>query len=356
MWFVAVIAALIVGYSGAYVASPEVRYLHRAGVEEGKILAARRPIAKLVNDTTVPAETRASLRLVLEARDFALRLGLQAKDTYIQYADVGRDTLLLVVTASGADCICPVTWKYPIAGRVPYKGFFDAEEGRRFAAQLEQRGYDVHLRPSSAFSTLGWFNDPLLSTALDRDSLERVALVLHEIAHNTLWVKGNVAFNESYAQLVGYRGAEAFFVARGDTLNARRAGDRWHDEGVLGEFYKRLVTRADSFYATHPDSAALRAGKLALAQWALTDFEGPVAAALRSVRIDPSAIREAQPINNARLVGVTLYRTHLDWFEAWYQRYGGDVKRAVAGLDSAMAGAAGDSAWVRLTPQGTSSQ
>ena len=356
MWFVAVIAALIVGYSGAYVASPEVRYLHRAGVEEGKILAARRPIARLVNDTTVPAETRASLRLVLEARDFALHLGLQAKDTYIQYADVGRDTLLLVVTASGADCICPVTWKYPIAGRVPYKGFFDAEEGRRFAAQLEQRGYDVNLRPSSAFSTLGWFNDPLLSTALDRDSMELVALVLHEIAHNTLWVKGNVAFNESYAQLVGYRGAEAFFVARGDTLNARRAADRWHDEGVLGEFYKRLVARADSFYATHPDSAALRAGKVALGEWARADFEGPVVAALRAAHFQPSTNTTAKPINNARLVGVTLYRTHLDWFEAWYQRYDGDIKGAVAGLDSAMAGAAGDSAWVRLTPQGISSQ
>lgn len=345
MWFVAVVAALIVGYTGAYVASPEVRYLHRAGVEEGKILAARRPIADLVADTTLPAGTRAALRLVLESRQFAAELGLEAKDTYIQYSDVGRDTLLLVVTASGADCICPVTWKYPIAGRVPYKGFFDAEEGRKFAAQLEQRGYDVNLRPSAAFSTLGWFNDPLLSTALERDSMELVALVLHEIAHNTLWVKGNVAFNESYAQLVGYRGAEAFFAARRDTVNARRAADRWHDEGVLGEFYRRLVARADSFYATHPDTVVLRAGKIALAEWARREFEGPVATALSAARVQPSTDTTARPLNNARLVGITLYRTHLDRFEAWYQRFGGEIKPAVAGLDSAMTGVQGDSAW-----------
>src|ERR1043165_7175204 len=179
MWFVGVIAALIGGYSGAFLASPEVRYIHRAGVEEGKILAARRPIAEMVNDTIVPADTRASLHLVLDARGFAARLGLEAKDTYIKYADVGRDTLLLVVTASGADCICPVTWKYPIVGRVPYKGLFDMAEGRRYAAEREGKGYDVNVSPSAAFSTLGWFNDPLLSTALERDSMELVALVLH---------------------------------------------------------------------------------------------------------------------------------------------------------------------------------
>jgi len=316
------------------------------------ILAARRPIERLVADTTLPADTRARLRLVLEARDYAATLGLEAKSTYTKYADVGRDTLLLVVTASGADCICPVTWTYPVAGRVPYKGFFNAADAKRFAAGLEAQGYDVNLRPSSAFSTLGWFNDPLLSTALERDSVELVALVMHEIAHNTLWVKGNVAFNESYAQLVGYRGAEAFFRQQGDTALARRAADRWHDEGVFGEFYTRLIARADSFYATHPDSAALRAGKVAIGRWARAEFEGPVAAEIRSVRITPSTDTTARPINNARLVGITLYRTHLDAFEAWYQAHGADVKASVAALDTVMEGVEGDSAWVRL--EGTS--
>lgn len=348
MWFVAAVAAVMVAYTGAYVASPEVRYLHRAGVEESKILSSRRAIAKMVADSNTPAETRAQLRLVLEARDYAATIGLEAKETYTKYADVGRDTLLLVVTASGADCICPVTWKYPVAGRVPYKGFFDAAEGRKFAGELEAKGYDVNVRPSAAFSTLGWFNDPLLSTALERDSMELVALVLHEIAHNTLWVQGNVAFNESYAQMVGYRGAEAFFRARGDTMLARRAADRWHDEAVFGDFYARLVAQADSFYATKPDSAALRAGKVALGEWARGEFEGPVAARLRTVRVTPSSIANSRPINNARLVGVKIYRTNLDAFEAWYQSHGSDIRASVAGLDSAMADVEGDSAWVKL--------
>lgn len=348
MWFLVAVAAVIFGYTGAYVASPEVRYLHRAGIEEGKILAERRPIADLVADSTTSLERRAQLRLVLEARDFAATLGLQAKSTFTKFSDVGRDTLLLVVTASAADCICPMTWKYPIAGRVPYKGFFNADEGRRYAAQLEGKGYDVNLRPSSAFSTLGWFNDPLLSTALDRDSVELVAMVLHEIAHNTLWVKGNVAFNESFAQLVGYRGAEAFFRQHGDSALAQRAADRWHDEGVFGVFYTELIARADTLYATHPDSAALRAGKIAIARWARGEFEGPLAAEFRAFHVTPSTDTIVRPINNARLVGITLYRTHLDWFDAWYELHGRDIKLTVETLGNAVGDLEGDAAWDRL--------
>ncbi|HTK56336.1 MAG TPA: aminopeptidase, partial [Gemmatimonadales bacterium] len=146
----------------------------------------------------------------------------------------------------------------------------------------------------------------------------------------------------------GYRGAEAFFRERGDTLNARRAAERWHDEGVLGGFYRRLVTRADSFYATHPDSAALRTGKIALAVWARGEFEGPVGSRLLSIHVTPTTIAASRPLNNARLVGITIYRSHLDRFEAWYQAHGADVKASVAALDTAMAGVEGDSAWGRL--------
>jgi len=110
------------GYGTAYLASDEVRFLSRAGAEEFRILARRRPIADLVSDARLPAERRALLRLVLDARDAADGLGLQAGDTYRQYSDVGRDTLLLVLSASPPDCLCPHVWKYPIVGRVPYKG------------------------------------------------------------------------------------------------------------------------------------------------------------------------------------------------------------------------------------------
>ena len=345
VFFLVVVAVLFAGYGTAYLASDDIRYLTRAGIEETRILNARQPIAKLAADPRTEPALRQALGLVVAGRDYAARLGLEAKETYTTYADVGRDTLLLVLQAAPRDCICPHTWKYPIVGRIPYKGFFDLNAARREADRLAARGYDIHLRPSSAFSTLGWFNDPLLSTALTGDSVELAATVFHEIAHNTLYVKSATPFNESYAQFVGYRSAQSFFGERGDTLLARRAADRWHDEIVLGEFYADLVGRLETLYAGHPDSAGLERGRAEAGAWARTELEGPVAARLRTFTIGRVPER---PVNNARLIGARIYRTRLDLFDRWYEQHGEDVRASVAALGRLMDGVQGDSAYVRL--------
>jgi len=345
MVFLIVVATIFAGYGTAYLASDDVRYVTRAGLEEMSILQNREPIAELVANRTTDPAVRHALRLVLESRDYAAALGLEAKETYTTYSDVGRDTLLLVLQAAPKDCICPYTWKYPIVGQIPYKGFFDFAAARREADRLAARGYDVYLRPSAAFSTLGWFNDPLLSTALTHDSVELAATVFHEIAHNTLYVRSATPFNESFAQFVGYRSAESFFTERSDTANARQASDRLNDEMVLGEFYATLITRLDSLYATEPDSAALEAGRTEAAVWARAELLGPVGAKLRSYRLGNLPER---PINNARLIGATLYRTRLDLFDRWFERHGRDVRESVSGLKELMQGADGDTAFVRL--------
>ncbi|MBA3556395.1 MAG: aminopeptidase, partial [Gemmatimonadales bacterium] len=188
-------------------------------------------------------------------------------------------------------------------------------------------------------------NDPLLSTALTRDSVELAALVFHEIAHNTLYVKSATPFNESFAQFVGYRSAESFFAGRADTANARQAADRLHDEMVLGEFYRDLIAKLDSLYATEPDSATLEAGRAAAGAWARTELEGAVGARMRSFRVGRLSDR---PVNNARLIGATIYRTRLDLFDRWFERHGRDVRSSVGALERLMEGAEGDSAFARL--------
>jgi predicted aminopeptidase len=340
-----VAAALFFGFGTAYVSSGEVRYLTRAGLEETEILKARKPITRVLRDSALAPEVRGQLELVLDARNAAAGLGLMAGETYTQYSDVGRDTLLLVLSASPQDCLCPVTWKYPIVGRVPYKGFFDPEAARAAAAKLDAQGLDTYLRPSGAFSTLGWFNDPLLSTALGGDSVEVAALVFHELAHNTLYVKSATPFNETFAQLVGYRAAEAFFRERGDTAKAARAADRWHDELVLAAFYDALAARLDTLYGARPDSATLAAGRAEAGRWSRAQLEGPVGGELRTIQVGRLADR---PVNNARLIAARIYRTKSGLFEAWYQQNGADIRRAVATLGPVVGGVEGDSAFVRL--------
>jgi predicted aminopeptidase len=337
---------LVVLYGIAYAALADVRYLTQAAIAEAKILRARRPIVEVITDSTTDARTRGKLLLVLAARAYAAdSLGLTVGETYTTYTQLEHDTLVLVLSAAPNDRLEAYTWSWPVIGRVPYKGFFTLGPALREAAQLQDAGMDTYLRPASAFSTLGWFNDPLLSTVVREDSVELAATIIHETLHNTIFLKGHVDFNESLAEFTGYRGAEAFFRSRGDSAGARRAAGRWRDILRLARFYDALEVRLKRVYASGLPGPQIQQARGAIFRDALEQMAGPLAAELET--IDGRRLAE-RPLNNASFLAQRVYGTGLERFDRVLEQHGGNVRETVAAIRRAVQGAVNP--WTALTP------
>jgi predicted aminopeptidase len=304
------------------------RYIARAAWAEAHILARRKPIEKLVRSPSADLLTRAKLQLVLDARTFAVdSVGLKAGESFTTFSQLTTDTLVLVLAGAYRDELKPYTWWFPIVGRVPYKGFFDPADAERAAQEMELRGFDVYLRPASAFSTLGWFNDPVLSTTLELDSASLANTVIHELTHNTFYAPGQAIFNESFANFVGSRGAMWFFRSRGDTVNERVSEEDWERDKTMGRFWESLYRSLDSAFEAHPDDRSARlAAATAIYDRAAKLYTDSVAPQLPGYGSRP-VVRPT--LDNAILLARRVYRTGLDEFDAVFALEGNDLQRAM---------------------------
>lgn len=308
-------------------------YVVKAGIAEAKILRARQPIHEVLNDTTVDSDTRGKLAYVVEARRFAAEeLGIDVGESYTMFTQLDRDTLAMVVTAAYKDRFVPKTWWFPIVGNVPYKGHFSLQSALDEEASLAAEGFDTWVRPTAAFSTLGWFNDPILSTALRTDEVEVVTTVIHELSHQHLFVPGQVRFNESFATFVGRVGAARFFCTREgggpDSIKCQRALARWRDFQRFSDYLDVFVAELEAVYGA-PDlgfdeKVAQREEVFASA---LDRFDEDVAPELESFTF--AGFRNT-PLNNATLMSRVRYYNKLRAFDAFLATHGGDL---VAALD-----------------------
>ena len=323
IWAIGALVLLV-----AVILSPTGCYLSRGAWEEGKILARRQPIADLVASPRTDSVVRRKLALVLAARQYAKdSIRLKTEESFTTYSKLDTDTLVLVLSAAYRDKLEAYTWWFPIVGRVPYKGFFDFEDAKKTAKSMFDDGFDVSLRPSAAFSTLGWFNDPLTSTTLSRDTLDLVNTVIHEVTHNTFYAPGKAVFNESFASFVGARGAADFFRSRGQPEAAAKVDAEWRDDKVLGDFWTALSASLDSAYAQHPDSKPARIeardSVYARARRALVSEVGP-----QLHTVSPFYVQRV-PLDNASLLARRVYAKDLDLFDQVYAREGKNLRRTI---------------------------
>ncbi len=310
-------------------------YVIRAAYEEGKILWRREPIADFIQNPELAPDTQEKLRLVLAVRDYARdALQFNVGGSYASYSYVDRPDLTYVVLAAPKTELRPYTWWFLIVGSVPYKGYFSKKDAEAEVERLKAEGYDTNLRTSAAFSTLGWFDDPLLSHLLNYDKVLLSEIVFHELFHNTLYINGAGAFNESSANFAGHRAAIDFFRQRFGEGSAehQRALLLWEEEREFGAFIAEVARTLGELYG----SDLSRADKLRLRE----EVFGRSKADWSRRIADRPAHRfrgfSQQPLNNAVLMHYIVYMKDLDMFESLYQACGRNLRRTIGVMRAAV--------------------
>ncbi|MFP3947728.1 MAG: aminopeptidase [Gemmatimonadota bacterium] len=314
-------------------------YVVKAGIAEARILAGRRPIPEVLLDTATQEDVQGKLAYVWEARRFAAdSLGLRVGDQYTSYTRLSRDTLALVLSAAPVDALEPVTWWFPIVGRLPYRAYFDDQEAHEEQRSLEEEGYDTYLRPTAAFSTLGWFSDPLLSTVLRAETVSVVETVYHELAHTHLFVPGHVRFNESFATFVGSVGSIAFFCGREGggprSVKCLRAKSSWSDLQRFSRFLDEVVAELEALYAepeVHREELVTR--KTRIMEDARERFREVV---LPELEIHRFSIFTDLPLNNATVLARMRYYHRLPDFQAFLDAHGGRLADALSAIEDGL--------------------
>jgi predicted aminopeptidase len=281
-------------------------YLMQAASGEWHVMHAREPIAQVIADPKTAPPLRARLALVSEAREFATReLKLPDNESYRSYADIGRDYVVWNVVATPEFSVVPKHWCFPVAGCVAYRGYFHESAARQFAAEMARQGFDVAIDPVPAYSTLGKFADPVLSSMLRYGDDELVATIFHELAHQLLYVKDDSAFNEAFATTVEDAGLERWLQQQGSVARMRA----FREDGAREEQFLKLLanTRAQlaALYASGAPPGQMRVRK----QQLLASLGESIHAFEKREQVSyplyDQWLREG--LNNARLASVATY-------------------------------------------------
>jgi predicted aminopeptidase len=315
----------MVGLSGC-----GIGYLWHVTVGQATILLQQRAVEDVLHDALLTPQEQHKLRLILEVRSFAItQLDLHESKSYTTFVQLNRPYVSYNLSAAAPDAFKPYLWRFPLVGRMPYKGFFDKDYALQEQQALAEEGYDTYLRGVRAYSTLGYFNDPILSSMLAYDDTFLINTIIHEMLHQTVWFKGHISFNESLASFVGEHGTLAFLQQRygADAPEYQHYRALRADAVVFEEYMDALIERLKTLY----HESMSRTDKLQRKAQILAE----AAAAYPEVfpRMQTTGYRnffERQPVNNAVLLAFRVYHRDTTFFEQALAEQGGDLRRMIA--------------------------
>ena len=288
-----------------------------------ELYAQTRPIADVIDDPTTDAALKIKLSAVLGVREFASReLGLPENDSYRFYADVKRPYVLWNVFATPEFSLKPTQWCFMITGCVAYRGYFSQQNAESFAQALRAAGDDAYVGGVSAYSTLGWFQDPMLNTIVTRPLPEIAGLVFHELAHQRLYVTGDTAFSESFAMTVEMEGVRRWLQVHAQPDEY----EKYRERSARREEFVALVLkhrdRLEILYDSGASVAEKRSGKAAIFNDLRADYQALKARWNGYTGYDGWF---AQNLNNAHLVSLGMYHRHVPAFQALLARHQGNL-------------------------------
>lgn len=227
-------------------------YVAEQALGQAKVLLRRQKISRMLAQPELRKDWRLKLELVLRARRYGSeRIGLKRTGAYATVYDTGGRPIAHNISASAKDALRPKIWRFPIVGALPYLGFFDEKRALATQRRLKAAGYDTYVRPVSAYSSLGWFDDPVYSSLLEAQPWRLIEVVLHETTHTTVFLRGRVGFNESLAVFVGQQGTLNFLAELYGPLSApvRKAQRAFERRRRFARLIELLYQRLEALYA-----------------------------------------------------------------------------------------------------------
>ncbi len=309
----------VVACSGALTGCGLPYYLQAIGGQL-ELLRKREPIEAVIADPNRDAAVRATLSSIAGMREFAVNtLGLPDNDSYTTYVDLDRSYVVWNVVAAREFSVEPEQWCFPVAGCVTYRGFFEREAADRYRQGLEAEGFDTWTGGVRAYSTLGWFEDPVLNTMLDRDEEYIASMLFHELAHQKLYVADDSELSEAFATAVEEYGVALWLGERGAADVLERYRQRAERQDAFGQLVGAQRARLREIYSSPLPADAKRAAKAESFEVMQNEYQSLRA---RWDGADDYDAWFAQPLNNAALASVTTYRRWLPALRSQLQRVG----------------------------------
>lgn len=309
-------------------AACQVPYYLSQGYGQLALLNSRKKIEKVLSSDQLTDAQKKKLQLAVQAREFAENtLGLAKTDNYKTYVALEKPYVTWTVSAAPKWELKHYYWDFLMVGKVPYKGFFKEDSAKKEETELKDKGYDTFLRGVTAYSTLGWFDDPVLSSMLSYSESDLVNTIIHETVHATLYIKSSADFNERLATFVGNQGTESFYFARegADSPTVKRIREELADEKLFSEFITREIKDLSDWYtktADHNEDARIQ--RLRDIQ---DRFVKNIQPKMKTKNYDgfPKVV-----LNNARLNVYKTYMQDLSVFERLFEKVGKDYRKFIA--------------------------